>query len=46
MRYLIGFIMGVLFAASVVEHREDCEARNQRAPNRNAPSLRRVAIND
>lgn len=43
MRIMIGFILGVLFAASVMEHRDEWEAR-QRSPNRTAPSLRRVVL--
>lgn len=40
MRYVIGFILGVMFATSVYEN--DAAQRAPRTPTRTAPLLRRI----
>jgi hypothetical protein len=42
MRYLIGFLLGVMFAASVAEHTDAC-TRAPRTPARTTPFLRRAS---
>lgn len=41
MRYVIGFLLGIMFTVAVAVYEDVC-SRAPRGPNRTAPSLRRI----